>query len=1097
MRATLGFESQKTSEKNIIESRDDTRKINVTVDKPLNFEHKRDADTTSKKLLESIDFSLDNPSKAFTAVQTIFQRRLGDQVQGSGKWLRSDPRYMAWASPESLSFSVFGISGDEGHGKSFLFASIVKYPQEAQPQRENDMRCISTAYHIFDKDENRTSLVQALKVLAWQVANQDIVYRKGVSSVKATGINQIENLWDILFSKSYKSDSTIFLLLDGIDQIEKSELKEFVQVLEGLQAISETWSQFKLRIVITGRNETMNKLKSQLGEGILTIDMTSENNDDVEKFITDRMDKMEILGGSSDQVISLRRDILYNLKTQTQGYFVNIGLLLHEISGKQRPGIFYPALEVNDPDTIARKIELLNETLSEEDISDLNVLFTWVVFCPYPFDLGVLEGVLYLKAGESSLRPLAERINDKYSSLLRIKGKPHPRTKLIPTTSEVLLVSDSIEEFIRNKNGSDNAPDLDCTGDINAVEVRIVRRFLESVCDPNLFAKFGFEEFFQRKLKGKTALVGVDIDNAHLSMLSTCLEATHHQKSPELDSVLIYASRHFADHLTQADPSLTQPQHKMALGPQLVSLFTDEETIRKWWNPADPWQRLDWIYWDEFVEVSLKWLRDSAVTKNLPDDQRKWVKSLSYILAHVAKFTARLWLQSNVETEYIDSVFAALHGYITRIENRKNPQIERSTCDPTNETIHASHISDAAEWARQKLGLDSLRYEETRNLARTFGEYNLCDESIELFKLSCSLWEYNWLSKWGLATVYSYQKEYTLAIEMIEAAKNTIKCGETRDNDCQLVELDRTMAKYNKELGNSDEAFAIYEKILRHDPSDYDAALEMAMHFHKNKNSEGLLKFLDSLKASIEDSTGLDRRTQMFHRHFANDQYHRAILALVSDNKTFDAIFESYQIAIAASKEQLAKATNEGDEIFHRDCQALLMDYIAHLCYNNGGENASQREFAIEEWIRILQIDETSIETYVATTKVFVCTKLANVCFHEAMQDPSKAATYLDQLDQLATFKPTYVNSEQRSVTYPTELVARYHALQGDEKKAKDALRTHTKQNIDILSDDDPSNDWQGYQGLARYLMFAGQDTDCLAAWSLIVPFDDEETNST
>ena len=677
MRATLGFESQKTSEKNIIESRDGTRKINVTVDRLLNFENRRDAATASKKLLESIDFSLDNPSKAFTAVQTTFQHRLSDQVQGSGKWLRSDPRYMAWTSPESLSFSVLGISGDEGHGKSFLFASVVKYLQEAQPQHENDMRCISTAYHIFDKDEKRTSLVRALKALAWQVANQDIVYRKDVSSVKATGINQIENLWDVLFSKSYKSDSTIFLLLDGIDQIEKSELKEFVQVLEGLQAISETWSQFKLRILITGRNETMNKVKSQLGEGILTIDMTSETNDDVERFITHRMNKMEILSGSSDQVLSLRRDISQNLKTQTQGDFVNIGLLLQEISGKQRPGEIRDILSRSGgkrSDTIARKIELLNETLSEEDISDLNVLLTWVIFCPYPFDLAVLEGVLYLKAGESSLRPLAERITDKYSSLFRIKGKPHPRTKLMPTTSEVLLVSDSIEEFIRNKDGSDNAPDLGRTGDINPAEVSIIRRFLESVCDPNLFAKFGFEEFFQRKLKGKTALVGVDIDNAHLSMLSTCLEAIHHKKTQELESMVVYASHHFAEHLTQADPSLTEPQHKMALGPQLVSLFTDEETIRKWWNPADPWQRLDWIYWDEFAEVSLKWLRDSAVTKNLPEDQSKWVKSLSSkfepdadILEHVARFTARLWLQSNVETEYIDSVFAALHGYITKV----------------------------------------------------------------------------------------------------------------------------------------------------------------------------------------------------------------------------------------------------------------------------------------------------------------------------------------------------------------------------------------------------------------------------------------------
>jgi hypothetical protein len=682
MRATLGFESQKMSERNIIENRDSTRKINGTVDKLLNFEKKRDADTALKKLLNNIDSSLDEPSKAFQVVQTTLRRLLGDQVQGSGEWLRSDPLYTGWATLESSPFSVLGISGDEGHGKSFLFASIIKFLQEAQPESENDLRCTSTAYHIFDKDKLQLSLVQALKVLAWQVADQDIVYRKDVSSVKATGINQIGTLWDILFSKSYKSDSIIFLLLDGIDQIEKSELKELIQVLGRLQATSGTWSQFKLRIAITGRNETMSKLKGQLGEGISTIDVTSEKNDDIEKFIIDRMNKMEILSGSSEQVLSLRHDILQDLKTQTHGDFVNVSLLLQEISGKQRPGEIRDILSHSGgkrSDTIKRRIELLNETLSEEDISDLNVLLTWVTFSPNPWSrtLEDLEGVLYLKAGEPSLRPLAEKITDQYSSLLLIKGEPHPITKIVPKSSSyVEIVSDSIEEYIRTRLEFDNtedAPDLDLTGDISEVEVRIIRRFLESVCDPKLFAKFGFDEFFQQKLKGKTARVGVDTDTAHLSILSTCLEVINHQGSPELDSLLTYSSESFAIHLEVVDPSLTQPQHKAALGPQLISLFTDERVIKKWWNPANMVLCLTWILVDTYAEVSLKWLQDSAVSKSLTDDQRIWVKSLSSksepdadILEHIAIFTARLWLQPDVHS-YPSYCFAIIHGYLTKV----------------------------------------------------------------------------------------------------------------------------------------------------------------------------------------------------------------------------------------------------------------------------------------------------------------------------------------------------------------------------------------------------------------------------------------------
>ncbi|KAJ5360801.1 Tetratricopeptide-like helical [Penicillium concentricum] len=1113
MRDTLGFESQKMSERNIIENRDGTIKVNVTVDKLLNIEKKKDAETASKRLLENIDSSLDNPSEAFKVVEKTLRRLLGDQVQGSGEWLRSDPLYAEWASHKNSPFSVFGISGAEGYGKSFLFASIVKYLQEAQPQSENDMRCISTAYHIFDQEGEQPTLIQALKVLAWQIADQDIVYRKDVSSVKATGINQIRDLWDLLFAKSQKSDSTFFLLLDGIDQIEKSELKEFVQVLEELHASSETWSQFKLRILITGRNDTMSKVKGQLSGGMSTIEVASENNDDVDKFIIDRMNKMDILSDSSDQVLSLQHEILQNLKTNTHGDFVNIGLLLHEISGKQRPSEIRDILSRSGgkrSDTITRKIQRLNETLNEEDISDLNVLLTWIIFGRIGQTLNQLEALLFLKAGESSLRPLAEKINDQYSSLLQIEGEPHPITKIIPTSSYVVIVSESIDEFLRMDDQSDNpeeASDLDLNGDINESEVRIVRRFLESVCDPSLFSKFGFEEFFQRKLKGKLARVGVDINNVNFDLLSTCVEVINHEESPKLASLLEYAYRYFPDHLQQVSPdSVTQRQKRVALGLQLGSLFTDEETIKKWWKPYELWTWRDWIYTDGFAEAALKWLQHPSITKSLPGDQRKWVKSLSSksdpdadILEHIAKYTARLWLKSGLSEEQLADCFAIVHAHITKIENRKNPQIQRSRSDPDPEDLDVSQILDAAEWSRQKLGLDGLGYYETRNLACTFRRYKKYPESIEYFKLSCSLREYNWLSQWGLANSYACQKEFALAMEAIEAAKNVIMCGDIRDDDSELIGMNRDLAKYNEELGDRNKSFALYEEMLRNDPNDIFAMLEITMHFHKIKDSEGLLKFLDSLKASIDDSTGLDRRTLMFHDTYSHDGYHEAMLALGSDGKAFDVIFESYQVAIVAAKERLAKAISEGlnyEDIYHDICEVELTRRLAHLCYENGSDNVERREFAIEQLEQILQIEERSEGGFFAWVKNTVREKLTTMFFREAMLDQNTAPTYLERLEQLAKFKPTSIDDDERPDIYATQLIARYHALQGDEKKAKDALRLYIKRNIDILSDDDPSNDWQGHLGLAIYLMFAGQDVDCVAAWSLLAPPYDPQIDS-
>ncbi|KAJ5767057.1 uncharacterized protein N7511_004673 [Penicillium nucicola] len=1109
MRATLGFESQKTSERNIIENKEGTKKINTTVDKLLTFEKKKDADNVVKRLLNNIDSSLDTPSETYKASQTVYKRLLNDQVQGSGAWLQTDPQYTSWAGLEDESFSILGISGGEGYGKSFLFAAIVQHLQETPSHVTNDLKCISTAYHIFEQEKGDASLIKALKVLAWQIANTDVVYRKDLSSSKFGSVNQIDDVWEALYAKSYKCDSTFFLLLDGVDQMSKNHLKDFTQLLSGLKTISQTWPRFKLRILLSGRDKTMSKIKTQIGEGISIIDVASKNSDDMQKFVIDRMNKMEILGGSSDQVLSLRREILQALTTQTHGDFVNVGLMLHEISGKQRPGEIRDILSRsggNRSDTIVRKMELLNETLSDEDISDLNDLLTWVVFASRPLTLEELEAVLFLKTREASLRPLAEKISDQYSSLFKVLGDPNPTTKIIPPTSRVLLVSDSIEEFLRTtpeNEAAENEKDAINRGDVNEVEVRIVKRFLESVCDPKLFNKFGFEDFFQRKLKGKTARVGVDVESAHLKIVTSCLDVLCSEQSPGLTPLLDYAMNFLPVHLQSADPSLTQPQQKSALGPQLVSLFYDEEIIQRWWIAENPWSRHDWIYSDDYADVALKWLRDSAVTRNISVEQTKWVKSLSSksepdadIIEHIGRFLARNWLQTSVLG--ITEAFAAFNGYATKIENRKNPTLLRSTSDPSLGDISASQILDTAEYARKHIGLENLGYEETRNLARTLREYHQYPEAIEKFKLASSLDAYNWFSEWGLATCYAYKKDYTLAIEIVEEAKKVIRAGNNEEDHATIPDLDCDLAEWNGNAGNIDQAVAIYESLLHANPDDYNTALALMLLFHNEKNREGLLRFLDSLKESIDETTGLDRRTQAFHAHYGSAEYHATIFAVGSEADAFNFIFESYETAINAAKARLVEARKTGDtgeEEFSRACQAMLMHHLANLCYENSTEKPERKELAIDQWVQILQMDDSAGDYTLTSIKPYVRSKLASVCFIEARRDIETSGKYVEQLEQLVALKSASVAADWCYSTYPTRLLARHYAIQGEKEKFKDALRTYVKDHLEILVDEDPLNDWQGYAGLSTYLMYVGEDDDCLAAWSLIVPTPDTDLN--
>ncbi|KAJ5981977.1 hypothetical protein N7451_012077 [Penicillium sp. IBT 35674x] len=1055
MRATLGFESQKTSEIVIVETRDGTQKVNASVDKLLTFERQRDAEI-------NIDASLGTPSETYKVIQALYKRRLNDQISGSGEWLQRDPLYTAWTD-------------------SFLFAAIVKHLQELYTEATENMTCTSISYYMFDQQELKdTSLIKALEVLAWQIAKADMVYRKELGSVTTAGINQIRGLCKQLFGKAFKNDSTFFLLFDEIDHMDKQHLKEFVHLLEEWQSTASTWPRFTLRILLIGRTETMNKIKAQIDEEISVIDMASANRDDMINFINDRMNKMEILDGSSDQVVMLRGDILEGLTKDTKGDFVNLELLLNEISRKKRPSEIRDVLArsgENRSNTIARKVEMLNETLSDEDVSELNYPLTWVVFAEGFPTVDFLEAALFLRSREPSLRSLADSIRGQYSSLLCIEG------------IHVYFVSSSMKDFFRTKPSSEGTRDeqnLDTVGDVSEPEVRIVRRFLESVCDPELFKKFGFDELFKRKTKEKTVRITVDTETAHLMIVSACLEAICSKASPNLNPLVWYAEAKLGSHLQQADPALTQPQQKIAIGPQLVKIFTDEEVIDRWWRSSSLRLRALWIYDDDYAEVTVKWLQDSAVTKNISEEERKWVKSLSSksqldadLVEHIGRVCARKWLQEGPRN--VALMFHAVRGYITK--------------DP--EQVQASQIFDAGKWAQAQFGLDTLGYEENRNLARTLQVFGKYDEAIEHFKFTSTLEHNNWLSQWGLAECYAGRKEFTTAIEILEAKKKSIENGETGNAEelkDVLADMNRDLADWNNEVGRSQLTLDVYEKLLQEFPHDYDTALALITLLHKQENFERLLEFFQSMKDSTDEISGFDRQIQNFNTHYDRAEYHQALFASVRSDQDFNIVLKGYEAAINAAKirvTQARKASKPEEEQRAQICQVDLIYHIAILYYDNSAGNPDRVELAIKQWLQILHMNATD-HWLVADRKSRAGSELAIVCFKKALQCPDTAATYLKHLENVAALQ---LGEETMQGNYPVRLLSRYHALQGDELKVQNVLRGYTKFNLDLLSNVDPLVHWQGYNGLAMHFMFAGHDADALAAWSLITP--DDATAST
>ena len=427
--------------------------------------------------------------------------------------------------------------------------------------------------------------------------------------------------------------------------------------------------------------------------------------------------------------------------------------------------------------------------------------------------------------------------------------------------------------------------------------------------------------------------------------------------------------------------------------------------------------------------------------------------------------------------------------------------MKRSTDDVGGgNAVSTPQILSAAEWAREQMEMDALGYEETRNVARTFREYEKLKEAVEKFKLASSLKSDNWLSQWGLAMTYHNQEEWTLALETLEEVKKAIESGEAKEDDpsTEIPEIIRNLATWNKEAGNDDKALEIYESVLKNEPGDYDTAFEIMSILRKKGDFVKLVEFLEALKQSKDETTGWDRRTQIFHTLSWNRDYHETIAAVGAHLENFDIVKDGYQTAVDAAEAKLRVDTiDREDEASTRGVMAMLLYFFALFFYNNH-TNESEKQTAISLWERILGMEETENVgyNYLPYAKRLVADKLSSVYFQRALQaakDSGDAALYVKHLEQLSVTQSDEELYDWSTQTYPKQLLARYYALTGEPEKAKDVLRAHIKIGIDLLSDDDPTNDWQGYKSLTMHLMYAGQDDNARAAWSLITPEKQEE----
>ncbi|WEW55846.1 hypothetical protein PRK78_001279 [Emydomyces testavorans] len=1042
-------------------------------------EQLKEADGLSKRNREKIKHALKIEKEMWRSDQEEFVRTL---VPGSGEWLFTDPQFVAWVDKEGYADPILSFEAREGFGKSYLCSTAIRRLFQLYPPSNKEAR-VSVAYYFFQKDnKDEKSVNKALRAIIWQLTQHDAVYQKSVAGAcdKPEEFGNTLELWkQLVVQFSAKTEATVFVVLDGIDEAETETGHPLIQILRDVSLFAAEKRPLSLRLLISGRPRSFLEINKTPNIAMSTIQLGTCNKEDILKYVEIRLETMEIFKKSDQSDIQeLKERVRTELTDGARGDFFKLNYMLTEISKKRRRKEVEEVLEHADEDrqaTIGREIERLRQTLGYEDIQDLNELLTWVIGAKQWPLLTTLEGALFVKNGENSLMPLEEQVREKYSALLEVSEY-----------QTLTITSDSIIEHFRMKAQQEAVEEATHTA-LHESEVAIIKRFLRNVCDEELFNKFGFEEFFQRKLSHKSTSIHVDLENMHAHILLSSLKAICGEKRSEVTQLLEYSFYWLPDHLNEVDLALTPPGPKSTIGSQLIKLFLEEKYVDRWWTEERMWMRTWWVYDDDYSNIVLEWFKDSAVVKGLTEEQRKWVHGLTSssspdddLLKPIAKIMAKRWLQT-CGLWFVKDIYWWLLGYITKIQKRIG-EGERVTGDvqPTLE-----QILDVEKWAMKELDVTEQDSLWAVQMAITLRHYGFYEQAIERSTISKNLEASNWRAQFCLAQTHALQGEYKPALEVLaEVIEMFRKDEKLMEQWCSVFYEDILyyLGEWNVELHEYEAAMEAFREIQAHDPDSYEPVLRIILILEAKEAYVEIIERLQSMGNEVNEE-GLTRLVAMAHQYADSRLYHQTITKAGRAAHKLETIKETYQIAVEAAKSSESRLTA---------LTALRYWYALSLYYDYPDHDAHEEAIAVWEQ-NVASIPRISNQT-ISNVRWSTVAKLASVYLQEAKEagfNTNVAETYRNKLIFLSSSNRAASDDDYYLHIDAKLMLARFYHLMGDKQKAIETLRGHIKLALDILDDDDETNDWQGFKRLSVCLSHVDDDVNALAAWSLLGPILD------
>ncbi|KAJ8123794.1 hypothetical protein ONZ43_g335 [Nemania bipapillata] len=1015
----------RSSNEAAVNSRDNlnlAKKADSKLDSLVNDKNQQKRETETKKqrqtLIKALEFEpsaiksdTQEPIEHWAEVWSRYKKEL---VEGTGEWISKDPLFTSWFKGSGSAKPILGLEGGDGAGKTLLTVNIIMLLRKLAAAEISSSRSV-VAYYFLQMDSKTTSNKKDIansvsKSLLWQLAKADGPLLKSAAGIcEKAGFfkNHYEDMWTQVLLENedrINMDSVFFIVIDGLGD----DVDALAQLL---QKLSVNPARQRTRVLLTGKASTFDLLDKAGGIEFDKIKLEASNARDIELYITARMNGMDMLKDCTrpGYIRSARQDPEHPEDCDRSGDIDEINDHL-EAAGKTRP------------DQIVREIERLNQTRTTREIAEINEIILWINAARVWLDPSEMEGALALRAG---------KVSGHQTSLLSLESKISTKYSLFHIDNGVIdyKLAEAQDSIPPKKRGRSDDESSSGFKEIQLAEVNMLKHYLSNVCPPDIYKKFGFDDFFKLKLGREGSYICNDKDNAQITLALRCLNCLVEQRTDKTEKMHSYSYNYLYEHLKATDLSLADRDLKAEVGGMLVRLFTEEYGIESLLSPSSSTDREadnvfanqtiplnwePWIFSDDGVNLVSTWFKDSAVLELIVEKQLVVAYNAADANRHKVLFelgskvvAKKLFRGETSERESLGS-FVLLVGFLSKWTKEK-PQVEEksnSHNDLWNPTLEEIQLVE--DWSQELLGVDKDSLWEAQMASLLLYIHENAEAHVAKAhsearaRKALELDANNWRASYTLGRVVESREE---AVAILDG----------------LIERLTTVEAYMRSLDESRSLFQQYIKILG--------------LLGERKEFQSIVLFLEKLIEDTDEETNIITKFVIETKGGISHELRTSLKDAAESMSRWDVLDGLYSKALAGKTQYF-------------DLFDFRRQYGVTLAETQGHEEAGF-------YTRLAMAKDTKKER-------------AEVIFAKVE----------------ALYKMFQTTTDAREDSYFA--FARYFHVSGDGLRAKKMLKATVTQALEMLSDDDLENDYPSFWDLGRVFSTLQDEENAFVAWDLM-----------